>query len=137
VDYTLKRQYIVNQITVAPDSTWIEGPVNIFYNLDFQISDICIFRIIYRKDEIAGCNFIVFTQSSKNITRTAELVALPYCTPQETAVEVDIQVEQFTEARKIIPILSFQGVIHNRPDGYLFPARLCELEYDLFRSYTL
>ena len=37
--------------------------IRCFYNLDFQISDICIFRIIYRKDEIAGCNFIVFTQS--------------------------------------------------------------------------
>ena len=87
VDYTLKRQYIVNQITVAPDSTWIEGPVNIL-------------------DTLHGipAEPIKLKNISKNITRTAELVALPYCTPQETAVEVDIQVEQFTEARKIIPI---------------------------------
>lgn len=87
VDYTLKRQYIVNQITVAPDSTWIEGPVNILDTLH------CI-----------PTELIKLKNISKNITRTAELVALPYCTPQETAVEVDIQVEQFTEARKIIPI---------------------------------
>ena len=87
MDYTLKRQYIVNQITVAPDSTWIEGPVNIL-------------------DTLHGIPTepIKLKNISKNITRTAELVALPYCTPQETAVEVDIQVEQFTEARKIIPI---------------------------------
>lgn len=83
MDYTLKRQYIVNQITVAPDSTWIEGPVNILDTLH------CI-----------PTELIKLKNISKNITRTAELVALPYCTPQETAVEVDIQVEQFTEARR-------------------------------------
>ena len=57
MDYTLKRQYIVNQITVAPDSTWIEGPVNILDTLH------CI-----------PTELIKLKNISKNITRTAELV---------------------------------------------------------------
>lgn len=87
VDYTLKRQYIIDQITVDPDSIWIEGPASTLDTLHSLST-----APIYLKN------------ISKNTTRTVELTALPYCTPQKTSAEVSIQVEQFTEARKTIPV---------------------------------
>lgn len=91
VHYTLKRQYIINTIQAQPDSVWIEGPANILDTLQgIPTTEIQLKNI------------------SKNTTKTADLVSLPYCQTTENTIKVEVRVEQFTEAHKTIPLQTLQ-----------------------------
>lgn len=87
LDYSLKRQYILNSITTSPDSVWISGPSSIvdtlkyIYTTPLQLKDI-----------------------SKDIKRKLQLAPVPECTLSAEYVEIQLGVEQFTESRKMIPI---------------------------------
>lgn len=85
--YTLKRQYIVNRIEIRPDSMLVSGPAPIIDTL-----------------QNIRTQPITLKNVGKNVSVTTGLTALPHCTYEETPIEVRIQVEQFTEAKRTIPI---------------------------------
>ena len=87
VEYTLKRQYILNRIIATPDSILIQGPapvIDTIYSVPTET--------------------VTLKNISKNTTRSTELQAIPGCQFEDINVKVEMQVEQFTEARKTIPI---------------------------------
>ncbi|MDE6452147.1 MAG: YbbR-like domain-containing protein, partial [Odoribacter sp.] len=87
IDYTLKRQYILNHITTTPDSIWVSGPAAIVDTLEY------IATAPWHLKEL-----------KKNIHRKLKLIPLPSCTFNEEEAEVSIEVEQFTEAKRTLPI---------------------------------
>lgn len=88
VNYTLKRQYILNKITVAPDSIRVSGPAPFI-------------------DTLQGIptQAIVLKNLSKDTKETTGLSEMPDCHFQDTKIEVYLQVEQFTEAKRTLPIV--------------------------------
>lgn len=111
VHYTLKRQYILNNITVIPDSIEISGPAPIVDTLTYISTQPFTLKNI-----------------GKNITRTVSLVPIPGCTFSATQAEVSLFVEQFTEARRTFPIQTLQV-----PDSLIlriFPGQV-NVTYDI------
>lgn len=85
VNYTLKRQYILNQITATPDSVLVSGPATIIDTL----------RYISTKS-------LRLKDLDKSVTKEVELTPLRGCTVDDATVKLDLQVEQFTETKKTI-----------------------------------
>lgn len=85
VNYTLKRQYILNQITATPDSVLVSGPATIIDTL----------RYISTKS-------LRLKDLGKSVTKEVELTPLRGCTVDDATVKLDLQVEQFTETKKTI-----------------------------------
>lgn len=111
VDYTLRRQYILSSITAKPDSIAVSGPALIIDTLQYVST-----LPIHLKD------------IGKNQVETVKLAPLPQCTFEEQNITVDIRVEQFTEARKSIPITP-----RHVPDSMnirLFPPHV-EISYEV------
>jgi YbbR domain-containing protein len=103
VDYTLKRQYILNQITVNPDSITVSGPAPILDTLQY---------VRTAKWKVKELN--------KTLRHTMELLPLPNCQYSQTTAELTLEAEQFTEVKKTIPITPY-GVPGNM-NIRLFPA---------------
>lgn len=115
VNYTLKRQYILNNITTKPDSILVTAPIPILDTLRYLTT-----KPINLKD------------LGKSTSHTAELVPLTGCEFEDKEVDVDFHVEQFTEARKNVQI-----TILNLPDSLtlrLFPDNV-NLTYDVGLSF--
>ncbi len=111
VDYTLKRQYILNEITARPDSILVSGPATLIDTL----SGIPTMRVEVR-------------DVGKNLVRTTKLLPVPNCIFNDQNIELAINVEQFTEGRKFITL-----VPRNVPDSMnirLFPAQV-EISYEV------
>lgn len=85
VNYTLKRQYILNQITATPDSVLVSGPATIIDTL----------RYISTKS-------LRLKDLGKSVTKEVELTPPRGCTVGDATVKLDLQVEQFTETKKTI-----------------------------------
>lgn len=85
VNYTLKRQYILNQITATPDSVLVSGPATIIDTL----------RYISTKS-------LRLKDLGKSVTKEVELTPPRGCTVDDATVKLDLQVEQFTETKKTI-----------------------------------
>jgi len=100
--YTLKRQYIIDNIRVHPDSISVSGPAPLIDTL----------QKVYTHP-------IKLKNIGKNVTLTTELSPIPDCRFANVPIEVEVLVEQFTEAKKTIPITPL-----NVPDSLtirLFP----------------
>lgn len=105
INYTLKRQYILNRITTIPDSILVCGPATVIDSLQY------VSTIPLQLKEIG-----------KNISRTLELAPVSGCTYKEGSVEVLLEVEQFTESKRTIQITPL-----NVPDSMnirLFPPNV-------------
>lgn len=87
VNYTIKRQYILNQITATPDSVLVSGPSTIIDTLQYVST-----QSLRLKD------------LGKNVTKEVELTPPKGCTVDDATVKLDLQVEQFTEAKKTIQL---------------------------------
>lgn len=111
VDYTLKRQYILNGITTTPDSISVSGPAALVDTLRF-----------------IRTAPIEVSELGKNLIRSTRLLPIPNCIFEDRNIEVDIRVEQFTEAKKFITL-----VPKHVPDSMnirLFPAQV-EISYEV------
>lgn len=109
--YTLKRQYILKRIAVIPDSIVVTGPSVIIDTIGF---------IATEPWEIK--------ELGKDIARELSLQPVSGCSFEETKAQVDILVEQFTEARKTLRIIEL-----NVPDSLnlrLFPDYI-NITYDI------
>lgn len=111
VNYTLKRQYILNQITATPDSVLVSGPATIIDTL----------RYISTKS-------LRLKDLGKSVTKEVELTPLRGCTVDDATVKLDLQVEQFTETKKTIRLQArhVPGAFYLR----LFPDNI-NITYDV------
>lgn len=103
VDYTLKRQYILNQITVNPDSITVSGPAPLLDTLQY------VRTARWKVKEL-----------NKTLHKQMDLLPLTNCQYSQTTAEVTLEAEQFTEAKKTVPITPY-GVPENM-NIRLFPA---------------
>lgn len=87
IKYTLKRQYILNRLTTIPDSVTVSGPATILDTLQYV--------------ETAP---LTLKDVGKNVSRSLKLTPIPDCSFKEETADVLLEVEQFTESRKIIAI---------------------------------
>lgn len=85
--YTLKRQYIIDQIVIRPDSIMVSGPTPIIDTL----------QAIYTQP-------VSLKNVGKNTDVTVGLASLANCTYEDTPVAILLLVEQFTEARRTISL---------------------------------
>lgn len=112
VKYSLKRQYILkNKITTIPDSIIVSGPSVIMDTLQYIHTETLNLKEI-----------------GKDISKSVELVNVPKCSFEDTEVQLDISVEQYTEARRTIQITEI-----NVPDSItlrLFPNYV-NITYDI------
>lgn len=103
VNYTLKRQYILkNDITAIPDSIWVTGPSTIMDTLKQILTE-----------------QVNLKEIGKNTSKKIQLPEMPEISFEDTPVQIDIHVEQFTEAQKTVQITEL-----NVPDSInlrLFP----------------
>lgn len=111
LDYTLKRQYILNRVTTTPDSIWVSGPAPVIDTLQY-----------------VPTQPILLKEIGKNTKRKAELAQLPDCTFEEESAEVSIEVEQFTEATKNIQITTLQ--VPDSMNIRLFPSNV-NISYEI------
>lgn len=111
VDYTLKRQYILNRITVNPDSIVVSGPAPVIDTLQF-------IRTVFLHTKDLG----------KTTHERIDLCPIPDCTFSETEAVITLEVEQFTEAKRTIPIASFH--VPDSMNIRLFPA-VVNLSYEV------
>lgn len=110
-EYSLKRQYILNRITTVPDSVVVSGPANVIDTLQ------------YVETEPWNANDL-----NKSVRKTLSLQEIENCHLREKNVDVTLEIEQFTEARRTIAILPA-----NVPDSLnmrLFPAFL-DITYEV------
>lgn len=111
VHYTLKRQYILNQITATPDSVLISGPATIIDTLQYIPT-----KTLRLKD------------LGKSVNKEVELSTLQGCTVDDITVKLDLQVEQFTETKKSVKLQALHV-----PDSLylrLFPDNI-NITYDV------
>lgn len=114
-DYTLKRQYILNDITADPDSILVSGPSTVLDTLKY-----------------IPTKTIEFKEIGRNRSEKVELAQVPNVTFENTQVLVTIEVEQFTEAARTIQIKAL-----NLPDSLtlrLFPNYI-NITYDIGLSH--
>ena len=87
IDYTLKRQYILNQVKLTPDSVLVSGPANIIdtlqqvYTNSWQLKNI-----------------------SKSTNKELNLKPIENCHLHIEKTKATLEIEQFTEGRKEINI---------------------------------
>ena len=111
VNYTLKRQYILNQITATPDSILVSGPATIIDTLQYVST-----KSIRLKD------------LGKSVSKEVELTPLRGCTVDDVTIKLDLQVEQFTETKKTVKLRA-----RNVPESLylrLFPDNI-NITYDV------
>ena len=111
VNYTLKKQYILNQITAVPDSVLVRGASNIIDTLQYIRTAPWSLKNI-----------------SKTQSKTIRLQEIENCHIQDKTTEVTLEVEQFTEARRNIAITPLHV-----PDSInirLFPLSI-NISYDV------
>lgn len=88
VKYSLKRQYILkDRISTIPDSITVSGPSVIIDTL----------RYIYTEP-------LNLKEIGKDISKNVELAMVPKCNTEDTEVQLNINVEQYTEVRRTIRI---------------------------------
>lgn len=87
LQYTLKRQYIIDRIKVDPDSISVSGPAPIIDTL-----------------QNVRTQPITLKNIDKNISLTTGLTPLVNCTYEDIPIEIHVLVEQFTETKRTIPI---------------------------------
>jgi len=106
VDFTFAKEFILQKTPVVkPESILVRGPQEILDTLQF----------IYTKP-------IELKNLSHTVTQDIDLVILPELISEIDEVSVQIEVEQYTEAKFEVPIL-----IVNQPDSLLiktFPAKV-------------
>lgn len=106
VNYTLKKQYILkNNISVTPDSIWVNGPATLIDTLQY----------IYTQP-------VKFKEISKKVTDQTELKEIPDVDFDQREVTITLDVEKSTEAQKTIAIIP-----RNLPDSLnirLFPDNI-------------
>lgn len=111
VEYTLKRQYILNKITATPDSILVSGPAIIMDTLRYVPTE-----------------SVNLKELGKSVSREVGLAGVQGCTYDDVLVNLDLQVEQFTEAKKTIGLKAI-----NVPDSLylrLFPDNI-NITYDV------
>lgn len=89
VRYTLKRQYILNRISASPDSVWVSGPAPVIDTLRYVTTEPLNFKEVGRE-----------------VSRSVHLAPLPECSVQDQNINVTLEVEQFTEAKRTLPIVA-------------------------------
>lgn len=111
IDYTLKQQYILTQMTAIPDSISVSGPALIIDTLQYIATEPLHLKKL-----------------SKNTSRTLNLASSPNLYFKAETVEVLLEIEQFTEMKRTLPI-----TILNIPDSMnirLFPPQI-NISYDI------
>lgn len=111
LDYTLKRQYILTRVTTVPDSIWVSGPASVVDTLKYVRTEP-----------------LQLKELNKNVDRQLELVHLPDCTFKEESVEVFLEVEQFTEAKRTLPITAYH--VPDSMNIRLFPPNV-NISYEI------
>lgn len=102
VEYSLQRQYILNKITSVPDSVTVSGP-----------------SVIVDTLQAVPTEKIKLENLRKNVSKEADLKEIYGCQMSPDQVKVDVWVEQYTEAKKTLPV-----EVLNVPDSLtlrLFP----------------
>ena len=87
LDYTLKRQYILTEVTTTPATVSVSGPATVIDTLQY----------------IATAP-LHLKELSKNVNRKLAVLPPPDCTLDAESVDVFMHVEQFTEAKRTLPI---------------------------------
>ena len=111
VEYTLKRQYILNKITATPDSILVSGPSVIVDSLQY-----------------VPTQKVNLKELEKSVSKEVELAPVRNCTFNPVPVKLDFQVEQFTETQKTIELRALHV-----PDSLylrLFPDNI-NITYDV------
>jgi hypothetical protein len=112
VSYTLRPQHILKrEITVTPDSVTVEGPPAITDTL----------RALRARP-------LSLENLARSVTRGVSLVEIPGARPTISEVKISIEVEQSTEAKRVIPIIA-----RNLPGNLtlrLFPP-VAEITYNV------
>lgn len=111
IDYSLKRQYILNAIVLQPDSILVSGPAPILDTLSY-----------------AETLPVKFKDLKKTTTRSVELKPIPDCTLEEKDIDIKLEVEQFTEAKRTLPITAKQ--IPDSMNIRLFPSSV-NISYEI------
>lgn len=105
LDYKLKRQYILNQIKLNPDSVTVSGPANIINKLQKVTTE------AWTSKEL-----------SKTTKKSLKLAHIENCHLEKNTTEITLEVEQFTEARRTINILT--QLVPDSINMRLFPSTL-------------
>lgn len=111
IKYTLKRQYILNSLSLNPDSILVCGP------------GIYIDTLQYVNTYLLNLKEIGKTTSHK-----VKLQPIPDCTFEDREIEIKLEIEKFTEAKRSIAITPT-----NVPDSMnlrLFPASV-NISYEI------
>lgn len=111
LSYTLKRQYIINQITSSPDSVIISGPANVIDTLQ-QIT-----TSPWKLKEVG-----------KKTQKNLKLNIPENCRSDKENATITLEVEQFTEVRRTINIIA-----QHVPDSLnlrLFPSSI-QISYEI------
>lgn len=111
LDYTLKRQYILNRVISIPDSILISGPATIIDTLKYVTTAP-----------------LTLENVGKNISKTLKLVPVEDCSFKEESAEVVLDVEQFTEAKRTISITPLH--VPDSVNIRLFPPTV-NISYDV------
>lgn len=111
LDYTLKRQYILNRVVTVPDSIEVSGPATVMDTLQYVTT-----------------TPLVLQNVGKNISKTLKLMPVEDCTFNEESAEVVLNVEQFTEAKRTITITPFH--VPDSVNIRLFPPTV-NISYDV------
>lgn len=111
LDYSLKRQYILNRVITTPDSVWVNGPSPVIDTLQ---------HVTTQPLQIKNIN--------RDLKRKLDLVAVSGCSIAEESVEVQLEVEQFTESSKTIPITALS--VPDSMNIQLFPPQV-NIRYEI------
>lgn len=111
LDYTLKKQYILNQVTAVPDSVIVRGASNIIDTLQYASTAIWSLK-----------------NANKTQQKVLKLQEIANCQLVDKSVEVTLEIEQFTEARRSILIQAKQ--VPDSINVRLFPASV-DITYDV------
>lgn len=111
MDYKLKRQYILNQIKLDPDSVTVSGPANIIDKLPNVPTEMWTVKDL-----------------SRTTSKTLKLADVEYCHLNLNSTKVTLEVEQFTESRRTIAITP--QLVPDSINMRLFPSTL-NISYDV------
>ena len=111
LDYKLKRQYILNQIKLDPDSVTVSGPANIIDKLPNVPTEMWTVKDL-----------------SRTTSKTLKLADVEYCHLNLNSTKVTLEVEQFTESRRTIAIPP--QLVPDSINMRLFPSTL-NISYDV------
>ena len=105
IDYTLKRQYILNAIVLIPDSILVSGPGPVIDTLQY-----------------AETLPVKFKDLRKTTIHSVRLKPIPDCIFEEKDIDVKLEVEQFTEDKRTLPIVPEQ--VPDSMNIRLFPSQV-------------